>query len=340
VKAFRCCACSLAILVALLLTPGTSFGQKRLMEQDSTLNNLVHLPGAKTIPLGELGDWKKTGNGPRIMLIIPGAGFGGQIFDEFAERWGSDYTIYTVSLAGFGGTAAPVMPPEGTSFGEQTWTTGALNGIKQLIEQEGLRDITVVGHWLVGTQVAVRLALEHPEIVRSLIILSGSARYVSNDTAQMRIQIPLEKRVDAIDNRMVPKWFKTVTRATWDDNNFLPQDYAINPFRQLQLWRMAEQPTLPVWVRYLNEFYAQDTYLDLPKLKVPVLIIKPGMDDDCYVDGPGFNYMWFYCVASWEGAEDQNPLIHAVTIHNTRLSIQDDQPEELDRTIRNFLEHL
>lgn len=335
-----CIVLILFVLLASQFVTPTPFAQTRLMEVDSTLDNLVHLPGYTTTPFGELGDWHKAGSGSKTMLLIPGAGFGADIFDAFAERWGAEYTLYKVTVAGFGGTGAPPMPPAGTSFGEQTWTNSALAGIRQLIAREGLHNITVVGHWLIGTQLALRLALDEPDLVDAVVIVGGSARFMSPDTTRMPNPTSLAQRVQVIDQFMVPRWFQHVTRATWDDNNFLPQDYCINAIRQLQLWRKAAEPTLPVWVRYLNEFYAQDVYLDLPKLTVPVLIVQPGFDDDCYADSPGLTYMRSYCRASWDGAERQNALVRSVTVNDARLFIMDDQPDKLDQVIKDFLKSL
>jgi hypothetical protein len=38
-------------------------------------------------------------------------------------------------------------------------------------------------------------------------------------------------------------------RETWDDNNFLPGDYAVNPILGLRLWREAASPQVHVWIR-------------------------------------------------------------------------------------------
>ena len=53
--------------------------------------------------------------------------------------------MYAVTLPGFGGTPAPPMPVAGTSYGGQTWTNGAVGGIKRLIVREALdRPVIVV----------------------------------------------------------------------------------------------------------------------------------------------------------------------------------------------------
>ena len=326
-----------ACLVLVALAPSVQAQEscKRIMVQDSTLNNLVDPPGYRTAKLGTLGGVVRTGAGAEAMILIPGLGFGGGVFTEFMEGLADKYRMYAVTPPGFGGTAAPPCPSEKTSFGEQTWTNAALGAIEKLIEDEGIRNPIIVGHWLTGTQIALRLAMKHPEKVKAVIILAGSARMVITDTAFAIYYGTLERRVASIDNYLAPRWFKTVTRETWDDNNFLPGDYAVNPVRGLRLWREAATPNLHVWVRYLCEFNAQDISQEMDKVAVPVLLLKPGLKDIPH--DPGNNYMDGYCHKSWEGGIEKNPRITVKTIPNSRACFWFDQPEEVNKSVVDFL---
>lgn len=79
-------------------------------------------------------------------------------------------------------------------------------------------------------------------------------------------------------------------------------DDAVRPRRGPLLWREAQSPALSVWIRYLVEFHAIDLTLDLGKLRVPVLVLRPGFDDpDWYVE-PGLTYMRSLTHDSWRGA--------------------------------------
>ncbi len=305
------------------------------MSQDSTLNNLVDPVGYKTAALGTLGDVKRSGTGPQAMILLPGLGFGGEVFDELTDGWQDKYRMYAVTLPGFGGTQAPPCPNESTSFGEQTWTNGALAAIEKLIADESIQNPVLVGHWLTGTQLALRLAMRHPENARAVIILSGSTRMLLTDTASNRYVATPELRIASVDKYSAPRWFKTVTRETWDDNNFLPGDYAINPVRGLRLWREAAEPELHVWVRYLCEFNAQDISVELSKLTVPTLILKPGLEGNFHE--PGQDYMTLFCHKGWEGNVENNPKITMKTIPNSRVCLWFDQPEQVDAAVADFL---
>lgn len=310
----------------------------RITAQDSTLNNLVDPPDYKTAKPGTLGAVHRTGKGTRTMLLIPGLGFGGGVFKEFMDRFADDYRMYAVTLPGFGGTPAPPSPDEGTSFGKQTWTNAALSAIEKLMEDEALGNPIIVGHWLTGTQLALRLAMKHPDKVKGVIILAGASRIVFDDPQYAPHFATPEKRVQTTDKVSAPFWFKTVTRETWDDNNFLPGDYAINPVRGLRLWREAAVPPLHVWVRYLLEFQAQDISPALSNLTVPTLILKPGLDG-VYHDS-GKNYMEDFCHKSWEGFVEKNAKITVKTIPNSRACLWFDQPAEVNSAVSNFLKSI
>ncbi|MCI0604894.1 alpha/beta hydrolase [bacterium] len=329
-------------LGVLFVTASVLNGQeacKRIMEQDSTINNLVDPPGYKTAMPGTLGGVLRVGSGTQAIILIPGLGFGASIFKDFMDGIANEYRMYAVTLAGFGGTAAPPSPAENTSFGEQTWTLGALNAIEKLIDDEGISNPIIVGHWLTGTQIAVRLAMKHPGRVKSVIILAGAAGIFSNDKPgdPMETQYygTLEKRVATIDTYLAPQWFKTVTRQTWDDNNFLPGDYAVNPVIGLRLWREAASPQLHVWVRYLCEFNAQDISLEMDKLTVPTLLLQPGLEG--ISDHPDQKYMKDYCHTSWKGNIENNRKIIAKTIPNSRVCLWFDQPQAVKDAVVAFL---
>jgi pimeloyl-ACP methyl ester carboxylesterase len=308
----------------------------RIMAQDSTFDNLVDPPGYKTAKLGTLGGVARSGTGTQPMILIPGLGFGGDVFTEFMASHSAEYRMFAVTLPGFAGTAAPPCPSPETSFGAQTWTNGALAGIEQLLQDENIHDAIVVGHWLTGTQLAIRLALAHPKDVKAVVLLAGSPRSVYTDPAYAPHYSTPERRVATIDKYLAPRWFKTVTRETWDDNNFLPQDYAVNPVRASRLWRAAASPPLHVWIRYLCEFNAQDLSLVMPKVNVPTLILEPGLEGLWYEDGQ--NYMKdTFCHKSWEGCIESNPRITAQTIPNSRACLWFDQPEAVNEAISSFL---
>jgi pimeloyl-ACP methyl ester carboxylesterase len=308
----------------------------RILVQDSTLNNLVDPPGYVPSTLGTLGGVIRMGTGSQPVILIPGLGFGGGVFRELMDALGPErYRMYAVTLPGFGGTAAPPCPSETTSLGEQTWTNGAFAAIERLVKEENIQHPIVVGHWLTGTQLAVRYALAHPSDVKAVVLLAGAPRQFITDSAYAKYYSTPERRVAAVDNYLAPRWFKTVTRETWDDNNFLPQDYAVDPVRGLRLWREAASPDLHVWIRYLCEFNAQDLTTEMHKVSVPTLLLKPGLEG---LGQGSLNYMKdTYCHTSWGRSLEANPMITATTIARSRACLWFDQPKVVTESIATFL---
>jgi len=323
------------VLLASLLTNPTAAGEieYRRFDQDPRLNNLEHLPGYAPGPEVGLGRIETSGSGPRAMVFIAGAQFGAEAYRAFLERHSEEFTIHAVTLAGFAGTPAPPMPPAGTSYGALTWLRAAQRAVESLIATEGLIRPVVVGHWIGGADVAMRLALERPERVGALVVLAGVPRWPLPGNQATS----LEGRIALVDRGLAPQWFRTVTEETWDDNNFLPRDYAVHPVRGLQLWRLAEAAPLPVKIRYSLEARAQDLAQEAARLSVPTLVVEPGFDEAFFSGPHDSSYMRWFCHDGWEGVAESNEHIERVRIPGARVFLMEDSPEALDSHLAAFL---
>lgn len=319
----------------LALAVGDLDAQTRSMAQDSALDNLRHPRGVETAALGTLGHVRKVGEGSRTMLLIPGIGFGDNIWTEFMERHRTEYTMYAITLPGFGGTPPLPMPPDGSTFAETPWIGSARQALEGLLDKEHIARVIIVAHWGLATQIALRLALDHPDRVEAVVLIGGVLKSYYDNTPAMMAWTS-EQRARASEG-LGRSWFRTVTRQTWDDNNFMSYDYATNPRRGLVLWRDAQAPLLSVWIRYLLEFYSIDLTPSLKTLRVPTLVVQPGFDDPAFYVEPGWNYMRSLCLDSWSGAAAASDRLEFVTIPRSRLFVMYDQPEALDLAIARFL---
>lgn len=327
--------CKCAILAAVVLTTGTaSKAQERSLSQDPRFDMLKHPPGYQTVTFASLGAVQVSGSGSRGAIVIPGAGFSASTLQSLAARLGSEFTTYTVTLPGFGGTAALPLPnPQ--QLGDLAWTRSAEQAILALMDSAGIGKATLVAHWIGATQIATRLALNHPDRFDGVLLVAGVAEsFYSSDTTMRSWNTA--RRV-ATAEAMGSQWFRTVTPRTWHDQNFMPYDYAVDPLRGMLLWNEAATPALQVWIRYLLEFYAIDGSEDLAKLRVPVLVVQPGFDDPAfYVDGER-DYMRDLTQRSWYGIPERNPSISIVTIPNTRLFVWMDNAAAFDAVVQSFL---
>jgi pimeloyl-ACP methyl ester carboxylesterase len=327
----------LALLLSII--GSRSFAQPATA-QDSTLDNLVHAPEYVTSTPGTLGVVIQRGKGPVDMVLVTGFGLGASAFDGFMRRNVDRYRMYAVTLPGFEGTPAPPMPATGTSYGDQTWTRSAADAVVTLIRTKKLRRPVLVGHFINGSQVAMRVAIEHPELVRALVLLAGTPRYEPVvGTKYWPKDMTLEQKVRGVDQFLAPRWFKTVTRETWVSNNFRATDYSIDSTLGGRFAASANEPTLPVLIRYLCEYHASDLWPDLERLTLPLLVVKPAFTATLRADTTR-SYLQSFFQEPWRGKLEGRARAEIVNVEDAGILIMDDQPAIVDRTIMAFVKRL
>ncbi|MBN9294626.1 MAG: alpha/beta hydrolase [Flavobacteriia bacterium] len=82
----------------------------------------------------------KTGNGDQSVLLLPGFACSGDVWSETVESLRKNYTCYTLTMAGFAGTA----PKAGASF--KNWE----KGIVQFIRDNHISKPIIIGHSMGG----------------------------------------------------------------------------------------------------------------------------------------------------------------------------------------------
>jgi pimeloyl-ACP methyl ester carboxylesterase len=132
-------------------------------------------------------------DGTQSVVLIPGMGCGGSVWDRTAEALRDRYVVYTVTLAGFDGVP-PLKPPLG-----ETWA----RGVVALMEQEKLQRPVIVGHSL-GVSVAVRVAALAPGRVGALVAVDGTPVFPVPEEGQTAEQRKLASDAIAAAMRAVP----------------------------------------------------------------------------------------------------------------------------------------
>ncbi|MEM7050851.1 MAG: alpha/beta hydrolase [Acidobacteriota bacterium] len=292
------------------------------------IDNLVHDEGYQTAPLGSLGKVLELGEGERSIILVSGFGFGAESLLPLAEELAEDWRVLAVTPAGFGGTAAPPMPPVGTSYGDQTWTGGLVTGLLDLIAERRLRRPILAGHLGPASQAVLRLAHRHPDRVAGVVFLAGE---VARPLVPGQAVEPAERR-RAVDGMWAPSWFRTVSRETWNDGMWPAEVYSRSVVRGRELWQEMVRVPIAVMVRYLCEFLAGDLTAELAELRVPALAVVPGWSEG-FADHPSRGNADLFFVDSWRSP----PLgVEVETLPGSHLFLGDDQPRGLVDRLDRF----
>jgi pimeloyl-ACP methyl ester carboxylesterase len=327
----------LLLPLALLPLSATISVAQTATGQDPSLDNLVHEKNYVTAPPGGLGAVVERGKGRTDVVLVSGFGLGASAFADFMQRHEGHFHMVAITLPGFEGTAAPPMPAAGTGYGEQTWTRAAAEAVAALIRDKKLKRPILVGHSLNGPQVVMRVAIEHPELVRAVVLLAGSPRFEPVDeSGGWPKNLTLDKKIQFTDQYMAPRWFKSVTRDTWVTNNFKADDYSTDPGRGARFADLANAPPLPVLVRWLCEFHASDLLADLPKLQQPLLVVTPKFTEGLRAD-PGRSYLQAFFVEPWRSALSGRPHTETLSVDVAGIMVMDDQAAQVDQKLAEFV---
>jgi pimeloyl-ACP methyl ester carboxylesterase len=232
------------------------------------------------------------------------------------------------------------MPAPGTSYGDQTWTRAATEAVVRLIREKKLDRPVLVGHFINGTQVAMRVGIDHPEMVRAVVLLAGTPRYEPvKATPYWPKNLTLEQKVKATDQFSAPRWFKTVTRDTWVKGNFVAADYSTDSLLGRRFADRANAPPLPVLVRYLCEFHASDLWPDLDRLQPPLLVIQPAFTEGLRADTTR-SYLRGYFDEPWRGRLEGRPRTATLAVDRAGILVMEDQAALVDRRIAEFVDRL
>lgn len=140
------------------------------------------------------------GSGPALMLVH-GTGTRGEAWVQQVEELKGKFTVVTPDLSGSGGTVDHGGP----------LTLGDLVAeVLAVADHAGLDTFHLAGHSL-GAVVALRLAAEHPERVRSVVSHAGWAYTDERMTADFRYSLDLLRTDAERGTSLVPQMFPLAT---------------------------------------------------------------------------------------------------------------------------------
>lgn len=300
----------------------------------SQINNLNHPPGYQTSKWGELGEINVLGFGPKNVILLPGWGFDWSIFDSYIEEHKEVFTFYAITFPGFGKTAAPPMPNDPENFSDLYWTKGIIKGLTDLIDKRKIEDPIIISYFTYSNIIALRLALDYPDKIDKVIIISGMSKFVFNYPSYEPRN--LNQRIYYTEQVLAKQWFRTVDKATWDKGNFTPITFTRDSIKALEYWQQMSAVPIPIMVRYLCEYYCTDLSLEYSNLVVPTLVVIPAFTNDA-ISNPNNFYLSSFFHDSWLGAKPLSKNLHLITISNSHAFILNDQPEILYDVMEAFI---
>ncbi|MBI2427334.1 MAG: alpha/beta hydrolase [Ignavibacteriales bacterium] len=326
------CFAAVFILIAYV---NTCLAQGSTSQSDSSINNLIHTAGYVASEYGAVPSYIKSGNGKRSLILLPGWGFDASVFNDFVEANKNDYTMYVVTIPGYGKTSAPPMPPAGTSYAELDWSKSFLSGLTKLIEKEKLRKPIIAGHFNQGSQLTLRFAIDHPEKTGGVIILGGPPKLVTVRNGVVR-EFSLDSMKLLTDIFLAEKWFKSITKKVFDAGNYPPSIYSLDSIQGKKLWDQSAAVPLPVMIRYLCELWTMDVLQEMKKLKSPLLVLRATFNNEM-LQSDATNYLRPQFIDLWNRAGSKNLNITIKDVPNAATFVWKDNPEFVRQEIASFL---
>lgn len=213
-------------------------------------------------PCGTLA-WKETGRGAPLILLH-GWSMSHAVFAEFSSYIQAGYRLLIPDLPGHGQSSS-VEPCTLENYADQ---------LVYWLNKLGLTQISVLG-WSLGGQLAMRLAIDRPELVNRLVLISTTPRFCAGEGWSAGLAAG-ELRVL---KRGLPQHYRS-TMGTFFDRQFGAGE--ISAARRLEILRFAVRPVgLPQpesACRTLDILGQEDLREILDRIVVPTLIIH-GRED-------------------------------------------------------------
>lgn len=235
----------------------------------------LHHPSGTTTGRAGIARVERRGTGPVPLVLIAGAPFGAPAWDAFLARNESHYRMLAVTPAGYEGTPPPAMPDaEHEDYAERAWTEALMDDLVALMEKELIGEgkpgpAFVVGHHLMGDYYAVRLACEHPELVRGVVSLAGMGTF---PIGQGAANVDAEARARFVRDSRAP-FFRGVSQETWNANTFHAGTLSKDAERGGALYRAQVAVPIETQVRYYLEYMTDELESRMEFVQAPVLAL-------------------------------------------------------------------
>ena len=206
------------------------------------------------------------------IVLLHGYALNGHMWNLQKSVFAKTHRVVTIDLRGFGDS----------SCGKR-WSGAAMaEDVAGLIRSLGLKDVTILGFSMSGP-VAVRLALEMPEIITRLIQVSSILPSAGRPRARSESDIQ-QRELDILRLRGVKAWAEAMgLRDGPLVGNMFERNPEIIPLWEAMLARHHADFLLCMMESRLNTESPVDWRSRLPEIKQPTLVIA-GAQDSRFLD--------------------------------------------------------
>ncbi len=265
------------------------------------------------------------GTGPIPLILIPAFVCDWTIYDTFMTRNADAYTMYAVTLAGFGKSDPPPAPADDVPYSIAPWLDNAVQGIVRLIDDRKLDKPVVLGV-STGGHIALRVGLAAPDRVRAVVTFNGLPAIPLHDT----LLLPQATR-DRIVREEFGAFWKSCPEADW---THLQEDWIHSSFPDPERAKavLAAAAGLPKSTsgRYMLEYFASDLSPQLSSLNLPVLAVSS-------LPRPT-NSQFQTLKDAWKAAFAKLPQAKIAYFEDSGEFLTEDSPAQVDAAIKQFLD--
>jgi pimeloyl-ACP methyl ester carboxylesterase len=274
----------------------------------------------------ELGNVIKDGNGPIPVILIPDVGMDANVFQPFLSRNKNRYTMYAVTLPGFGGTSK-IPGFEKRDYSAKRLWKNAEGAIVNLIKKEKLEAPVIIGHQG-GSYLAMRLALDYPEKIRGAVVLNGllyaPMPNAKDPTGKLTLELRDQIAKVFLPIELFPRPSSECFAKYWQN---IGGTMSTDPKRNLELAQNGGKSDAHLTWDYGAELYTTDLSNEISNLKIPILVIPAVTDPKKTSPNPA--------VDQWKSAQANN--VKVIPMENVGTFPVDDNPELFDKLILDFV---
>lgn len=271
------------------------------------------------------------GRGPTQMILIPGLYVDWSMYEDFMIRNQDEFTMYAVTLPGFGGSGPPPESSE-DMFSDQLWLQNAERALLDMMRERDIEFPVLVGHSL-GAHVAVRVAAKHKDRIGAVVVLD-TLNAVPMPGYEPGTSPTQDERKVLVDTRWATA-MRNVGELTWQtqtNGNFRMQMKNIT--RAEHFGEMAGSVPRDVAQRYFLEMASRDLSDDFRTIGVRTLVIGAlPLDNTASGDPRSLRLNWM----TFQNIARENEDVTLIYFEDCNHFITEDEPRLLDETIEAFL---